>query len=134
MSHTSIADAASIRATHTSRAALLAVGCLVAAAIATSAMPAQADPRHHYGKHGHHKPHPHGYGTVVIQPAWPRYAYPPVPYPPPRASFHRHHGYGGPPPWLQCRAWQGPVWTGYRYEHVYGTICLMPDGTWQLVG
>lgn len=35
---------------------------------------------------------------------------------------------------MQCRAWQGPIWTGYRYEHVYGTICLMPDGTWQLVG
>lgn len=108
-----------------------AVGAIVAFAIAATATAAQADPRRH--RDGAH-PHRHGYGAIVVQPAWPRYAPPPAYAPPPRVVFHRHHGYGGPPPWMQCRAWQGPIWTGYRYEHVYGTICLMPDGTWQLVG
>ena len=36
-------------------------------------------------------------------------------------------------PRVRCRSWSGSVIIGGRAQPAYGTQCLMPDGTWQLV-
>jgi hypothetical protein len=38
-----------------------------------------------------------------------------------------------PAPRVRCRSWTGSVVIGGRAQPAYGTQCLMPDGTWQLV-
>ena len=38
-----------------------------------------------------------------------------------------------PAPRVRCRSWTGSVVIGGRPQPAYGTQCLMPDGTWQLV-
>ncbi|MBL8699022.1 MAG: hypothetical protein JNK67_11655 [Alphaproteobacteria bacterium] len=114
--------------------ARLLAGLLVIAAVAIAPPVVQADPRDKHDRRHHGHRHHGGHATIVVRPAWPRYA-PPV-YAPPRPAFHRHAApywypaYGAP---LHCRAWEGPVWTGTHYVHRYGTMCLMPDGGWQLI-
>lgn len=85
------------------------------------------DGSHHRFKH-HHAPR----ATIVVRPGWPHHARPS--YAPPRIVYHRHP-YRVPSyhPGFPCRPWEGPVWNGRYYEHAYGTICLLPDGTWQLI-
>jgi len=38
-----------------------------------------------------------------------------------------------PAPRVRCRPWTGSVVIGGRVQPAYGTQCLMPDGSWQLV-
>lgn len=114
----------------------LALGLAVPLAIGIAA-PAQADSWRDDRRRGakHHDRHHHGpRATIVVRPAWshhhrPSYA------PAPRVVYHRHPrwvpAYG---PGFHCQPWEGPVWNGRHYEHAYGTVCLMPDGTWQLMG
>ncbi len=122
-------------------AAFLAVPFLLAAPFLLATTPAAADDerrrghrryehhrhQHHRHQHNqHHRPH-HGFSGFYGAP--PPYAVvrpPPVyGYPPPYAAYAR--------PRLQCRDWNGPVWINGRHEMVFGTICRMPDGNWQLM-
>ena len=81
-------------------------------------------------------------GCTVYQPAYPQPAYsapapayyapPPVYYTPPPAT-------AVPPvaqdqaPGQTCREYQSTTTIDGRPQRTYGTACLQPDGTWQIV-
>ncbi len=86
----------------------------------------QRPPRHpHHPHRSHHRFHGYAPPPHVFM-------LPPRPYayrsPPPYGVMQRPV-YGRSP----CRGWNGPVWIDGREEMVFGTICPMPDGTWQLM-
>jgi hypothetical protein len=128
----------------------LSVTVLTAAAVA----PAMADDKrrhhrhhgHHHGWHGHHwqgghhHRHWHGSGARVViwQPAPVYRAYPAPVYVPapvvhepvvnavPMRSFQDSSG-------RYCREYQRMADIGGVQQQIYGTACMMPDGSWQIV-
>jgi hypothetical protein len=57
------------------------------------------------------------------------YAPPPVVYAPPAAA----PSYQSPSQGQDCRAYQSPTTIDGRPQSTTGTVCLQPDGTWQIV-
>jgi hypothetical protein len=116
--------------------------------------PALADDRHRHHRQGHHAyGHPgHGHGghlrrhwygnsarIVLWQPAPVYRAYPapvyvpaPVVYQPPAVeavplrTFHDTSG-------RYCREYQRMADIGGVQQQIFGTACMMPDGSWQIV-
>jgi hypothetical protein len=117
---------------------LLAAAVLVASAAAL-AQPAQAD----WGR-GYHRHWRGGGGVVYLGP--PVVVYPPPPMvvyqaPPPYASAYPSapvqavpvsppytDGYG-----RYCREYQSTMVVGGMPQPGYGTACMQPDGSWQIV-
>lgn len=123
----------------------LTFAVMTAAAVA----PALADDRHrqnrHHGHHGHwqgghHQRHWHGSGAriVIWQPAPVYRAYPAPVYVPapvvhqpainvvPLRNFQDASG-------RYCREYQRMADIGGVPQQIYGTACMMPDGSWQIV-
>src|SRR5579859_7036479 len=105
----------------------LAAGLLVAAVAA----PATADARGFVS---------FGFGVPLAGP--PAYYYPPPPpvyyYPPPAYYTPPPAAYAPPVaqnqvPGQTCREYQSTTTIGGRPQQSYGTACLQPDGTWQIV-
>ncbi|HEX3497830.1 MAG TPA: hypothetical protein VHT04_00760 [Stellaceae bacterium] len=114
----------------------LAAGLLVAAIAA----PATADARGFVS---------FGFGVPLAGP--PAYYYPPPPpvyYYPPPAYYTPPPAYYAPPPAYYappapqsyseaqeqtCREYQSTTTIDGRQQRSYGTACLQPDGTWQIV-
>jgi hypothetical protein len=116
---------------------------------AATVAPALADDRHrhhrHHQHHGWHKQHHHGHGNsfgariVLWQPAPVYRAYPAPVYVPapvvyqqpvinavPLRNFQDTNG-------RYCREYQRMADIGGVPQQVYGTACMMPDGSWQIV-
>jgi hypothetical protein len=107
----------------------LAAGLLVAAIAA----PATADARGFVS---------FGFGVPLAGP--PAYYYPPPPpvyYYPPPAYYTPPPAYYAPPAAQSyneaqeqtCREYQSTTTIDGRPQRAYGTACLQPDGTWQIV-
>lgn len=120
---------------------------ILCAALCTASLPAKADNfRLSINNHGHSRgwgqPYPHWrhrgpyhhmngfYGAYYARPIvvhdttyivrnYPAAATPVI------ASSSPVQGY--------CREYSGPVRIGGRIEQSYGTACLMPDGSWQIM-
>jgi hypothetical protein len=139
---------------------LARVAVAAALSVIMLANPADAgDWRRHHGrghdwKHGHwhgHRPgppvwhhhrHSHGSARIVIWQPAPVYRAYPAPYPVyvpapmpvvqapiqavPLANFQDESG-------RYCREYQRMADIGGRQQQVYGTACMMPDGSWQIV-
>jgi hypothetical protein len=109
------------------KALLLAAGVLAAAA----ALPAAAEARGFVS---------FGFGVPLAGP--PAYYYPPPPvyyYPPPPVYYTPPPVTYAPPvaqyqaPAQTCREYQSTTTIDGRPQQTYGTACLQPDGTWQIV-
>jgi hypothetical protein len=95
---------------------------------------------YHYGHGGHHARHRHGSSVRIVlwQPAPVYRAYPapvyvpaPVAYEPianavPLRNFQDASG-------RYCREYQRTADIGGVQQQIYGTACMMPDGSWQIV-
>jgi hypothetical protein len=95
---------------------------------------------HHYGHGGHHNRHRHGSSVRIVlwHPAPVYRAYPapvyvpaPVAYEPianavPLRNFQDANG-------RYCREYQRTADIGGVRQQIYGTACMMPDGSWQIV-
>jgi hypothetical protein len=96
---------------------------------------AAADPPHWGGKHrghghGHHRHHSYRhhyapYGAYLAPGIY--LNLPPVVIAPPPLIVQQSA------PRVRCRSWTGTVVIAGRAQPAYGTQCLMPDSTWQLV-
>lgn len=141
-----------------SRFGLGLLGALALGAVALPAAPAKADsfafsynsggyyPRGYYPRH-YHGPH-HGYRAGVVYVAPPPVYYAP---PPPRVVYvNPPPVYAAPPPVVyqvppqplpggplasnqQCREYQSTAVVNGQRVPSYGTACLQPDGSWQIV-
>lgn len=77
--------------------------------------------------HHHHRYEPYWVNVVTVRNFRPeRRVYIENIYPQPVVM-------GGGYPSSYCREYQGVAQIGYRREATFGTACLMPDGSWQIV-
>lgn len=101
---------------------------------------AAADPPHWGGKHRGHKHHHHRHHAPPYYAPYGGYLapgiylnLPPVVIAPPPVVLTPAPVVVQQPRRLKCRSWTGTVVIGGVAQPAYGTQCLMPDGTWQLV-